>query len=68
MAARIGFLLRRTLSEGFLTPEWQNNMRLIDNCTGCGNCKKHCPYGLDTPDLLKRQQKEYFKVLDSVKA
>jgi aryl-alcohol dehydrogenase-like predicted oxidoreductase len=68
MAARITFLLRRMVKENYVTPEWQNNMRLIDSCTGCGNCKNHCPYGLDTPDLLKRQQKEYFEVLAGEKA
>jgi aryl-alcohol dehydrogenase-like predicted oxidoreductase len=61
-AARITFLLRRTVKANFLTQEWQNNMRLIDNCTGCGHCKAKCPYGLDTPALLKRQQAEYFEI------
>jgi aryl-alcohol dehydrogenase-like predicted oxidoreductase len=68
MAARITLLLRRMVRENFLTPEWQKNMRLIDSCTNCGNCKNHCPYGLDTPELLKRQQKEYFEVLAAEKA
>jgi aryl-alcohol dehydrogenase-like predicted oxidoreductase len=68
MAARMAFLLRRMVKENFLTPEWQNNMRLIDSCTGCGHCRDHCPYGLDTPGLLKRQQKEYFDVLAGEKA
>ncbi|MCL2139155.1 MAG: aldo/keto reductase [Treponema sp.] len=62
-AARISFLLGRMVKENFLTPEWQNNMRLIDNCTKCGHCIKHCPYNLDVPSLLKQQQKEYFKIL-----
>jgi aryl-alcohol dehydrogenase-like predicted oxidoreductase len=68
MSARITFLLRRMVKKNFLSPEWQHNMRLIDSCTGCENCKNHCPYGLDTPELLKRQQKEYFEVLAADKA
>ena len=62
-AARITFLLRRSRKERHFTEEWQNNMRHIDNCTGCGHCKAHCPYGIDTPKLLKRQQAEYFEML-----
>jgi predicted aldo/keto reductase-like oxidoreductase len=62
-AARITFLVRRAVKEYWLSPEWQANMRLIDNCTNCGHCKEHCPYGLDTPQLLKRQQAEYFRIL-----
>jgi Fe-S oxidoreductase len=38
-------------------------MKLIDNCSNCGRCKKHCPYGLDTPALLRRQQAKYFEIL-----
>jgi aryl-alcohol dehydrogenase-like predicted oxidoreductase len=61
-AARITFLIRRTVKQNWLTPEWRKNMRLIDDCTACGHCKQHCPYGLDTPALLKSQQEEYFKI------
>jgi predicted aldo/keto reductase-like oxidoreductase len=61
-AARITFLIRRTIKQNWLTPEWRKNMRLIDDCTACGHCKQHCPYGLDTPSLLKSQQQEYFKI------
>jgi len=61
-AARITFLARRAVKEHWLSAEWQKNMRLIDDCTGCGHCKRHCPYGLDVPTLLKAQQAEYFKI------
>jgi len=61
MAARMTFLLGRTLKENFLTPTWQENMRKIDNCTNCGHCVANCPYELDAPALLKFHQAEYFK-------
>jgi aryl-alcohol dehydrogenase-like predicted oxidoreductase len=63
-AARITFLIRRMVKEHWVTPEWKKNMRLIDNCTNCGHCKENCPYGLDIPALLKRQQAEYFKIVE----
>ncbi|MDR2923415.1 MAG: aldo/keto reductase [Treponema sp.] len=62
-AARITFLIKRAVREYWLSPEWQRNMRLIDGCTNCGHCRRHCPYGLDIPALLKSQQEEYFKIL-----
>jgi len=65
-AARITFLAKRAVKEYWLSEEWQKNMRLIDNCTGCGHCKQHCPYGLDVPTLLKAQQKEFFKMVGEV--
>jgi len=57
--ARMSLLLRRAPSAGFLTEEWQNNMKKIENCLECGQCKAKCPYGLDTPALLKRNYEDY---------
>jgi len=62
-AARITFLAGRAVKEHWLSEEWQKNMRLIDDCIGCGHCKQHCPYGLDVPALLKIQQAEFFKLV-----
>ncbi len=63
-AARIIFLLRRSSYQQFLTSEWQDAMRLIDQCKQCGHCRKHCPYQLDTPQLLKEQRQAYFDFYD----
>jgi len=61
--ARITYMMRRTVSAGFMTKDFQQEMKKIDNCTGCGHCKEHCPYKLDTPALLKRQQAEFFEMI-----
>jgi aryl-alcohol dehydrogenase-like predicted oxidoreductase len=63
MAARITLLMGRSLRENFITEQWQENMHRIDNCTACGNCLAHCPYGIDTPELLRSQKKQYFEML-----
>ncbi|MCL2805078.1 MAG: aldo/keto reductase [Treponema sp.] len=65
-AARITFLLGRAVKEHFITQEWQDNMRSIDNCTNCGHCTKHCPFPLDVPALLKQQQREYFRIVENI--
>ena len=59
MAARMSLLLRRMPFQQFLSPEWQANMEAIEHCTGCGHCTAHCPYGLDTPAMLKRNLANY---------
>lgn len=59
MAARMAFLLRRAPSQNFLTHDWQEKMRRIEKCTECGACRARCPYGLDTPALLKRMLADY---------
>ncbi|MCL2204589.1 MAG: aldo/keto reductase [Defluviitaleaceae bacterium] len=63
MAARMSFLLGRMRRDVLQGEMWQGNMRKIDHCTDCGHCKAHCPYTLDVPTLLKRQQEAYFKQL-----
>jgi len=62
-ASRITLQVRRMPAENWTTPEWQDNMRKVDNCTECGHCKSNCPYGLDIPELLRQQQAGYFKML-----
>ena len=57
--ARMSLLLRRAPSAGFLTEWWQGEMKKIENCLECGQCKAKCPYGLDTPALLKRNYEDY---------
>jgi predicted aldo/keto reductase-like oxidoreductase len=65
MAARMGLLLRRSPSARFLAPEWQEQMRRIEDCLECGECSERCPYGLDTPALLKKMLADYVTYLGS---
>ena len=58
-AARISLLLERSPYQRFLEDDFKEKMELINNCIACGNCIKHCPYKLDTPNLLKRELKRY---------
>lgn len=58
-AARLTLLMSRSPVEKFLTEEFKEQMDRINNCTGCGHCKKNCPYGLDTPALLRRNLADY---------
>jgi len=59
MAARMSLMLNRASVPMYTTPAWQENMRKIENCTGCGQCKGKCPYKLDIPELLKSELAHY---------
>lgn len=61
--ARMSLMLRRAPSSEWLSQEWQDNMKMIENCINCGQCKSKCPYELDTPELLKANYEDYKKVL-----
>ena len=62
--ARMSLLLRRSLSANWLSEEGQERMKKIEGCLNCGKCKSKCPYGLDTPALLKRNYDDYMQVLE----
>ncbi len=57
--ARISLLLRRGPVAFHLTPEWRAKVEKIKDCINCGQCKQKCPYGLDTPALLRRNYEDY---------
>jgi len=57
--ARMSLLLRRSPTKGHLTLETQAKMKKIEDCLNCGKCKSKCPYGLDTPALLKKNYEDY---------
>lgn len=57
--ARMSLLLRRSPTAAHLSPEGQAKMKKIEDCINCGQCKAKCPYGLDTPELLRRNYEDY---------
>ena len=57
--ARMSLLIRRAPKEGFLTPQWQAKMKLIEACLHCNQCAQKCPYGLNTPQLLIKNYEDY---------
>lgn len=61
--ARMSLMLRRAPSKAWLTESWQEKMKLIEKCLHCGRCKEKCPYGLDTPTLLKKNYQDYKEIV-----
>ena len=61
--ARMSLLLRRSPSSNHLSPAGQEKMMKIKDCLHCNKCMSHCPYGLNTPELLARNLKDYEEVL-----
>lgn len=61
--ARIIPLLGRAPYRPYLTKAWQEKMKLIESCLHCRKCMNHCPYGLNTPELLKTNYEFYKKFL-----
>ncbi|MBE6641245.1 MAG: aldo/keto reductase [Ruminococcaceae bacterium] len=62
--ARMSQLIRRSPSAQHLTEEARAKMMKIEECVNCGSCKSKCPYGLDTPELLRLNLADYKNILE----
>ncbi len=58
-SARMSLMIRRAPLSIYLNDDWKVKMKKIEECIHCNHCKKHCPYGLDTPKLLKENLEDY---------
>ena len=58
-AARMSLMIRRAPTSVYLNDDWKAKMKKIDDCIHCGHCSDHCPYGLNTPELLARNWDDY---------
>lgn len=57
--ARMSLMIRRAPIDAQLSKASQDMMKKIEDCIECGQCKSKCPYGLDTPNLLKKNYEDY---------
>lgn len=57
--ARMSLFLRRAPHSVYLADEWKEKMKRIDYCIHCNQCKSRCPYGLDTPNLLRKNYEDF---------
>jgi uncharacterized protein len=57
--ARMIRLLERSPRGPWLSESWQREMKKIEDCLECGQCKAKCPYELDTPALLRKNYEIY---------
>ena len=57
--ARMSLMIRRAPVDAQLSEASQAMMKKTEDCIECGKCKSMCPYGLDTPALLKKNYEDY---------
>ncbi|MBP1753845.1 MAG: aldo/keto reductase [Firmicutes bacterium] len=58
-SARMSLMIRRAPVSVYLNDSWKAKMKLVEDCIHCDHCKQHCPYGLDTPQLLSENWEDY---------
>jgi uncharacterized protein len=57
--ARMSQFLRRAPWQNFMSDEWRGKMLRVRQCEQCGACSSRCPYGIDTPALIRRALADY---------
>lgn len=62
-SARMSLMIRRAPTSIYLKEDWVKIMKRVEDCIHCNHCKNHCPYGLDTPQLLEENWKDYQKFI-----
>ena len=55
----MSLMIRRAPTTVYMSKDWIDKMKAIEDCTECNSCKERCPYGLDSPNLLKENYKDY---------
>lgn len=63
MCARASLLLRRAPLEMLMSTGGREMLKKTEDCVECGQCSAKCPYGLDTPALLKKNYKDFKEVI-----
>ena len=61
--ARMALMARRAGERDWKTAYWQDEMKKIERCVQCNSCASKCPYGLDTPKLLRENYDAYWHIL-----
>ena len=61
--ARMVLMMSRGPVAPWITDEKQEEMERIEKCINCGQCRKRCPYELDTPQLLRENLEGYRKIV-----
>lgn len=57
--ARVSLMIRRAPAAPWFSEENQAKMEQAANCIACGQCMKRCPYGLQIPQLLRKNLEDY---------
>ena len=66
--ARMSLLIRRAPLSIYTNEEHQQKMKKIEECFNCRKCVTQCPYGLDTPALLKKNYEDFKEFIANMNA
>ena len=62
--ARMSLMIRRAPTPAWMDEKGVARMKKIEDCINCRQCASRCPYGLDTPALLRENYRDFMEVLN----
>ena len=62
ISARMSVLIKRAHVSFYFSDVARESMQRVEDCTNCGRCKEHCPYGLDIPRLIREGLTDFRKL------
>ncbi len=57
--ARLHLLCTRSPYQSFITDEYYESLKVVDDCLHCGQCSSRCPYQMDVPSMIRKQYDKY---------
>ena len=61
--ARVELMLHRQPLHKVVGEEGRAKLAAARDCTQCGECRSRCPYGLDAPELVRRNTEVFYDYL-----
>ena len=57
--ARLHLLCTRSPYQNFISDEYYESLKVVDECLHCGQCSSRCPYQMDVPSMIRKQYDKY---------
>ena len=65
--ARLHLLVTRSPYQPYITKEYYESLKVVDQCLHCGSCSSKCPYQMDVPSMVRKQYDKYLKFYEEHK-
>ncbi|MGI6664288.1 MAG: aldo/keto reductase [Christensenellaceae bacterium] len=65
--ARLHLLVTRSPYQRFISDEYYDGLKVVDDCIHCGQCSSRCPYQMDVPSVVRKQYDKYLQFYEEHK-
>ncbi len=66
--ARLHLLCTRSPYQNYITDEYYESLKVVNDCLHCGQCSSRCPYQMDVPSMIRKQYDKYLAFYEEHKS